>query len=135
MSDTLQLEVLTPERRSLDVRAESVYLQGSMGRLGILPRHTALIAKLDIGDMTYQVGGQTHELLCGEGLVEVNGDRVTVLVRSAERRNDIDRQRAKDAKGRAKGRLLSNDDKWNIERAERAYRRADARLRFAGGGE
>ena len=97
---TLKLEILTPEKRAADVEVQSVYLQGSGGRLGILPGHTTLISNLDFGILEMETGkGSGESILCGSGLVEVAKDRVTVLVRSAERSDDIDVDRAKAALG------------------------------------
>ncbi len=132
MSDTLHLEVLTPEKKALETEVSSVYLQASEGRLGILPMHTALIAKLDVGEMAIAADGKTETLLCGAGLVEVRDNRVTVLARSVERPEEIDVDRAKEAQARAKARLHSKDEGIDMDRAEVALKRAIHRIRFAG---
>lgn len=132
MSDTIRLEVLTPDKQTLSEEVISVNLQGSLGRLGILPHHTALIATLDFGQMTFEEEGKTAEMLCGKGIVEVVGDRVTVLVRSAELARDIDVERAKNSLSRAKSRRDSKDKDVNMVRAEAALYRALQRLKFVG---
>ncbi len=129
---TLQLEVLTPDKRAIETETSSVYLQGSEGRLGILPQHTALIARLDFGNLEYQTQEGTQTVLVGSGIVEVLNDRVTVLVKSAERKPEIDVDRAKQALSRAKSRRDSKDKDVDVLRAEAALYRAVQRLRFTG---
>lgn len=127
----LKLEILTPEKKFLDLSVDSVTLQGSEGRLGILPEHTALIAKLDFGVLTYTKGSQTDDVLCGEGMVEVSDNNVTVVVRSAESVQNIDGERAKRAYERAKSWIHSKANDLDAERAEKALKRATERIRFA----
>ncbi len=132
MSDSIHLEVLTPEKQAISLEVSSVYLQGSEGRFGILPLHTALIARLDFGAMTYQVGKDSKDVLCGSGIVEVQDDKVTVLVKSAEAKEEIDVERAKSAMARAKSRRDSKDREIDMLRAEAALYRAVQRLKYAG---
>lgn len=127
----MKLEILTPERKVLDLTVDSVNLQGSEGRLGILPQHTALIAKLDFGILTYTNGHKSTDILCGDGMVEVNDDVVTVVVRSAELADGIDVDRAKHAYERAKSRIHSKDEGLDSARAEQALKRANERMKFA----
>lgn len=131
MSGQLKLEVLTPEKEAVKQEVDAVYLQSALGRLGILPQHTALISTLEFGTMEIITGGQTEEILCGSGLVEVTEDRVTVLVRSAERKDEIDVERAKEAQKRAKQQRDSKED-FDLEIVKEELNRADKRLEFAG---
>ncbi|CAM2008124.1 ATP synthase F1 subunit epsilon [Acanthopleuribacter pedis] len=128
----MQLQVLTPEAEALCTDVSSVNLQGCRGRLGILESHTNFISKLDFGVLEYTEAGKHYEMLCGSGIVEVNNNQVTVLVRSAERNDDVNIDRAKEALQRAKSRLGSNDKEVNLERAQDAQARAAQRLRFVG---
>ena len=128
----LKLEVLTPEKEALSREVHSVYLEGSQGRLGILPGHTTLISKLSFGILEYETSRGKTTLLCGGGLVEVHEDRVVVLVRSAEDTDEIDVDRAKAALNRAKSRRDSKDAEVDMTRAEAALQRSLERLRFKG---
>ena len=109
-----------------------MYLEGSDGRLGILPGHTTLISTLNFGVLELETTAGREAILCGSGVVEVAEDRVTVLVRSAERPGDIDVERAKSALNRAKSRRGSNDRDVDMTRAELALYRALQRLHFTG---
>lgn len=129
---SLKLEVMTPEKVAVDSQVLSVYLQGSQGRFGILPQHTALISQLDFGVMELETKAGKQHLLCGKGLVEVSNNKVTVLVRSAEQSDDVDVARAKAALTRAKSRRDSNDRDVDMMRTELALYRAIQRLNFTG---
>ncbi len=131
MSNKLKLEVLTPESEALNVEVDSIYLQGALGRLGILAQHTTLISKLDFGLMELHGPSGQQQLLCGSGLVEVRDDQVTVLVESAERSEDIDVKRAEEAGDRARQRRHSKDDNMNLDRSELALLRSIERIKFS----
>lgn len=128
----MQLQVLTPESEALNTDVTSVNLEGCLGRLGILESHTNFISKLDFGVLEYIEAGKSFQMLCGSGIVEVNNNQVTVLVRSAERGDDVNVDRAKESLQRAKSRLGSNDKEVNLERAQDAQARAFQRLKFVG---
>lgn len=126
----LHLEILTPTSKVLDLEVESVTVQGSEGRLGILPDHTPLIAQLSFGVLEYVNKLKAEKILCGAGFVEVSQNRVNVVVRSAESVSDIDIERAKRSKERAKSRLNSKEEDIDSHRAESSLSRANSRLDF-----
>lgn len=131
MADTFQLEVVTPEKVLVKDSAEEMQLPGKDGYLGILPGHAPLITELAIGQMTYRSGGTTHALAVAWGFAEVLPDKVTVLAELAERAEDINVQRAREAKERAEKRLSSGDTNVDVPRAQAALARANSRLQVA----
>jgi F-type H+-transporting ATPase subunit epsilon len=131
MADTFQLEVVTPEKVLVKDAAEEMQLPGKDGYLGILPGHAPLITELAIGQMTYRSAGTTHCLAVAWGFAEVLPDKVTVLAELAETAEDIDVQRAREAKERAERRLGSNDADVDVPRAQAALARANCRLQVA----
>jgi F-type H+-transporting ATPase subunit epsilon len=133
MADTFQLEVVTPEKVLVKDSAEEMQLPGKDGYLGILPGHAPLITELAIGQMTYRSGGTTHALAVAWGFAEVLPDKVTVLAELAERAEDINVQRAREAKERAEKRLSSGDANVDVPRAQAALARANSRLQVAEG--
>ncbi len=82
--DSIQLEVVTPERQLLSQGVDAVQLPGADGELGILPGHAPLITELGIGVLTYRVGQETGHLAIIRGFAEVLPDRVSVLAEIAE---------------------------------------------------
>ena len=129
--NSLLLEVLTPEKVVLKEEVELVELQGECGRLGILPEHTALIAKLSFGLLEYKSSQGTGKLACGHGVVEVLDNHVLVLVDTAEKPSEIDHNRAEAAKRRAEERLKEKDSGVDVERAALALHRAIQRIHFS----
>jgi F-type H+-transporting ATPase subunit epsilon len=79
MSDTLQLEIATPEREVANVAVDSVQIPGKDGYMGILPGHAALLSELGDGELSYVSGGKTSQLKIFGGYVEVRDNHVRVL--------------------------------------------------------
>jgi len=132
MSDTFQLEIVTPEKQVVKgVVAEEAQIPGLNGYLGILPGHAPLISELKAGELSYKASGTTHKLAVAWGFVEVLPEKVTILAETAERPQEIDVGRAEKAKVRAEERLKSNDPNVDYDRAEEALERAETRLKVA----
>jgi F-type H+-transporting ATPase subunit epsilon len=104
---SLQLDVITPERRLLSEQADSVTVPGLGGELGILPGHTPLISALQTGVLSYTQGGAARRLLVSGGFVEVNNDRVSVLADLAEFPEEVDAARARTEREEAERQLGS----------------------------
>jgi F-type H+-transporting ATPase subunit epsilon len=131
MADTLQLEIVTPERLVEKDTVEEVQIPGKNGYLGILPLHAPLITELGVGEIIYKVSGLTRHIAVAWGFAEVLPDRVTILAETAERAEDIDAERARKAKERAEERLRSASGEVDYQRALTALERANARLDVA----
>jgi len=97
----LTLEIVTPDRSLLREEVDEVVVPGSEGELGVLPGHTPLLSSLHVGELWYRQGSEKHYLAIAFGFVEVLPDRVTVLADVGERAQEIDVQRAEQAKKRA----------------------------------
>lgn len=86
----INLKVLTPEGSILEGAVSYVALPGSEGELGILPMHTALLARLAPGSLSYKSPEGPGIIAVGRGVVEVRNDLVTVLVENAVLEEAID---------------------------------------------
>ena len=131
MADVFQLEIVTPEKQEVSDTAEEVQIPGKSGYLGILPGHAPLITELAVGEITYRKGGHTSYLSVAWGFAEVLPAKVTILAEAAERPEEIDVQRAREAKKRAEERLKSQDPATDYQRALYALKRAEVRLEVA----
>ena len=132
MSDTFQLEIVTPEKKVVDTAATEAQIPGKNGYLGVLPGHAPLITELAVGEITYRDGGQEQHLAVAWGFAEVLPDKVTILAETAERPSEIDVERARQAKERAEQRLASGDTNVDVERSLDALHKAETRLEVAG---
>jgi F-type H+-transporting ATPase subunit epsilon len=131
MTDTFQLEIVTPSRLLVKDSVEEAQIPGLSGYLGILPGHAPLITELAVGVITYKAGGSAHTLSVSWGFAEVLPDKVTILAEAAERPQEIDVERAQKAKERAEQLLKSNNPEVDYARAEDALQRAETRLNVA----
>lgn len=125
MPGQIQLEVVTPARRVLSEKVDSVEIPGKDGYLGVLPGHAPLITELGIGALSYVQSGQTHYLTVIDGFAEVLSERVIVLAEVSEKSDEIDRARAESAAQRAHERLAKSAS------SDVDYRRASVALQRA----
>ena len=124
---TFLLEIYTPYGKYFDRYVEEVIVPTEEYVLGILPGHAPLIAKIRLGKLEIIREGEKTIYAHAEGLINVKKDVVTILVDSIESKDEIDIDRAKEAKKRAEERLQQplNID---VERATRALIRANNRI-------
>lgn len=135
-SPRLKCEVVTPEGVAFDSLVSMVVVPGTMGELGILPRHAPLVSSTVIGEARVRFDEEDEgweSLAVGSGYVKMQFDNLLLLVESAEPAEAIDADRAREALTRAQE-LLARGDEPGIDtaRAELARRRALNRLRVAG---
>lgn len=131
MAEKLFLEVVTPQKSVVSEEVEIVVAPGSEGEFGALKGHTTFLTSLNVGTLRYRdAGGQDRFVFINGGFAEVLPNKVTILAESAERRKDIDVDRALRAKERAEKRLAERKADTDIIRAEAALRRALYRLKI-----
>ncbi len=135
MAGNIHLEVVTPEKIVVSEEAQIVASPGSLGEFGVLTGHTPFLTTLKTGSIRYtDVNGKEHYIFVSGGFAEALPDKVTVLAESAERRSEIDVERAKAAQDRAEKRLVEGRSRDDIDfiRAKAALDRATVRIRIAG---
>lgn len=134
MSQSLQLEVVTPERRVLSEAVNSVTVPGRNGEMQILPGHAALISELQTGVLAYNQDGTNSQLHVSGGFIEVNNDRVSVLAEIAERPEEIDAARARLAREHTEKQLSSwSGTEEDFEKARVKLEKSIVRLQLASG--
>ena len=131
LPNSLSLEVVTPDRAIIREQVDEVVLPGSEGSFGVLPGHAPLLATLQVGEMWYRKGQETHYLAIAFGFVEVLPDKVTVLAQVAEKAEEIDLTRAEAAKVRAEQRIATPQSDMDFERARVAMMKSLVRLQVA----
>lgn len=125
---TMQIAVVTGEREIYRGEAEEVVAPGVEGELGILPHHAALLTALKPGEMRIKLAGSEDDLFVSGGFLEVYNNTVTVLADAAEHAEDIDRDRAEEARRRAQERLNEVKDERERQLISGALERAIVRL-------
>ena len=134
MAEKIKLEVVTPEKYVVDEEVEIVVAPGVIGEFGVLIGHTPFLTTLKTGTVRYtDADGKERFVFVSGGFAEALPDKVTVLAESAERRRDIDVERAKAAQQRAQDRLAQEKaEDIDFLRAQIALERAISRLNLAG---
>lgn len=134
MAGTVRLEIVTPERIVVSEDAQIVMAPGTLGEFGVLIGHTPFLTTLKTGAVRYtDAHGHEHLVFVSGGFAEALPDKVTILAESAERRRDIDLERARAAVARAQQRLAEQRAKEEVDfvRAQAALQRAILRLKIA----
>lgn len=131
MANTFELRIVAPEGQVLQQDVEFLLIPGEAGEVGVLARHTPLIAGLKAGVLQYTLDGNKKRVAISGGFAEIADNKATVLADTAEPAELIDLNRAMAAKERAEKRLSERSGDIDIKRAEFALRRAIARINAA----
>lgn len=109
MAMTMHLDVVSAEEKLFSGVVQEVLAPGTMGELGIMPRHSQLITTLKAGELRYKTDNGEASLFVAGGVMEVQPSIVTVLADTAIRAEDLDEQAAKEAQQRAENALKGKD--------------------------
>ena len=110
MADTIELEVVTPERQLVKESVTEAQVPAREGYIGVLPGHAPLLSLLGSGPLTYTPKtGPRKVLAIHGGFVEVLPDHIRVLANLAERAEEIDLEKARAALKQANERLTMHD--------------------------
>jgi F-type H+-transporting ATPase subunit epsilon len=113
MTDSVEFELVSPEKLLLSKSVEMVVVPGSEGDFGVLPRHAPFISTIRPGIIRVYEGGQvTDQIFVAGGFAEVTGTRCTVLAEEALPVADIDRAAVEKGMGDIRDDLqdAKNDD-------------------------
>ena len=126
------LKIITPDRVFYSGKASFLELNTVEGEIGIYKNHIPMTTVLEPGIATItEEGGNKKEAALHTGFMEILGDRITILAEIAEWPDEIDRNRAQEAKIRAERRLQNDKSNINITRAELALHKALGRIELA----
>jgi F-type H+-transporting ATPase subunit epsilon len=127
----IDLQIVTPERLLVREQVDEVQVPGVQGYFGVLPGHTPLLAALTVGELWYRKGSEKFYLSLAFGFAEVLPDSVTILAQLAERAEEIDVDRAEEARKRAEERLARPQSEIDYERARVALTKSLSRLQVS----
>lgn len=105
MTETLKLEIITPDAIVFSDDVQMVTMPAVDGQIGVFPHHVPLLTQVVPGEMIVRKDGRESFLAIGEGLVLVTGDRVAIVTDMAVQAERIDEARAEEARQRAAARL------------------------------
>jgi len=128
----LHLKITTHEKVVFDADVDEIYSKGTQGAFGILPGHIPFMSALDIGVTKVVTDGKSQLFSTMGGVFQLTGNEALILTQAAESAEEIDVERAAEAKKRAQERLENETDNLDVQRAEIALAKAFARLKATG---
>ncbi|MFZ7125310.1 MAG: F0F1 ATP synthase subunit epsilon [Desulfobacterales bacterium] len=132
MAGNIMLEVVTPEKEVVNEEIQTVVAPGIEGEFGVLVGHTPFMTALKLGSVRYvDAKGAERCVFISGGFAEALPNKVTILAESAERRCDIDVERARSALERARKRMEQSKEDIDFMRARAALERAIQRIKLA----
>ncbi|MBF0275384.1 MAG: F0F1 ATP synthase subunit epsilon [Nitrospinae bacterium] len=132
MASTVKIDVVTPERGIYSGEVEFVVIPGTMGELGVYPKHAPLLTTLQTGELRMKLPeGKEESIFVSGGFCEILPDQITVLGDVAERADEIDEERAQAAAHRAEELMKAPTEKVDLSTAEASIRKSSIRLKIA----
>lgn len=133
----MQVDIVTPTGEQYVGEAEELIAPGSVGEFGVLARHRDLCVALGTGVCRIKrEGGEIEHILLDEGFLQVtHGERVIIVTEHAERKADVDADKARSAHEAAKtdfeaARESIGKSSWQVKKHSLSL--AEARLKLLG---
>lgn len=129
MSKRFSLSVLTPERTFYSGEATSVTVESIGGRLGVLADHMPMVTALTVGELVIRMGDDKPRIAFhSEGFMEVTREGVSIFCQTCEWPEEIDLNRAEQARQRAQQRLQNAGEPAFMSKSHVALVRAAKRI-------
>ncbi|WP_010263776.1 ATP synthase F1 subunit epsilon [Treponema primitia] len=130
MPSLFTFEVHTPYRPFYKDKVEAISVTLLDGEVGILAHHAAITAPIKPCLVKIKErSGQWKTGFVSEGILEVAGGKTVLMVDSAEWPDEIDHERALEAKRQAEEILKNSSFKFESGTAKQKLERADMRLK------
>ena len=129
MAMTIHVDIVSAEKEIFSGTAEMVVAPLVEGEVGILPRHSPMLARLKPGEIRVKTPTEELSFYVSGGMLEVQPHVVTVLADTAARARDLDEAAALKAKERAEEALKSRQADIDYARVQAELAEAVAQLR------
>ena len=131
MSKTIRVHIVSAESEIWSGEASMVFASAELGAMGIAPRHSPLLTRLEPGEVRVRKpDGEELDFYVSGGILEIQPHLVSVLADTAERAADVDEAAALEAKRRAEEAIANRSGDVDISRAQAELAEAAARLRL-----
>lgn len=127
-NNLFSLRIITPDRIFYEGEASMVEFNTTEGEIGVLKGHIPMTVIISPGILTIREAEGEKQAALHAGFAEILQDKVVIMAEIVEWPEEIDLERAEDAKERAEERLRSKTPETDILRAETALQRALARI-------
>lgn len=130
MPMTIHVDIVSAEKEIFSGLAEMVFAPAELGEVGIAPRHTPLITRLNPGEVRVKINEkESQPFFISGGILEVQPHVVTILADTAIRAKDIDEAAALKAKEKAEEALADKSGKIDYAKAQAQLAQAVMQLR------
>ena len=130
--DTFGLKIIASDKVFYEGRCGNLIIPAPDGEVGLLPHHENMVIAIEEGMARMEVeAGEWNEIAVGTGFAEIVNNRVTLLVETAERPEDIDVRRAQEQKERAEEQMRQKRSIQQYYHTQAYLARAMNRLRLA----
>ncbi len=89
MAETLQFDLVSPERRLASLEATAVQIPGADGDMTVMGSHAATITTLRPGILSVTHAGGTDDYVVSGGFAEISATGVSVLAEQALPKGDV----------------------------------------------
>ncbi len=120
----LSMKIITPSGLYKSCDVEAVHVKTVEGELTLLPNHVPIVAMLATCKLSLRFQGVYKDYAIGGGMLHLHDNHIHLLTDSVESKDEIDIERANRAKERAEARLLNRADYIDTKRAEIALKKA-----------
>ncbi len=122
------LTVITPTKKVFSEEIDELIVNTTSGQIGILPNHMPLVTSLLPGEMIMKIKGKEHHYAITGGFLEIGQEGITILADYAIQSEEIEVEKALEAKKRAEA-VLKKSEEEGI--SQRDFAAAEAELRKA----
>ena len=130
--DTFGLKIIASDKVFCEGRCRNLIIPAPDGEVGLLPHHENMVIAIEVGIARMEVeAGKWNEIAVGTGFAEIVNNRVTLLVDTAEKPEDIDVRRAQEQKERAEEQMRQKRSIQQYYHTQASLARAMNRLRLA----
>ena len=122
------LKVMCPDRTFFEGEADMVEMNTTEGYIGVYPGHIPIATVLAPGILVIHNDGELKRAALHSGFARISPDNIMILAEVAEWPDEIDLNRAEEARVRAERRLSGTESGIDIKRAEAALKRSLTRI-------
>lgn len=130
-TNTFYLQIIATNKVFYNGRCQKLIIPLLDGEKAVLPHHEDMVIAVTVGEMRLMTeSGEWIHGVVGNGFAQIINNRVTLLVDTAERPEDIDERRAEEARERAEEQLRQSKSIQEHSHFEASLARSLARLRL-----
>lgn len=132
--NTFSLKIIASDKVFYDGKCGIVIVPSLDGEQAVMSHHEDMVIAVQVGEARFRAedNGEWQRVVVGMGFVHVANNRVTMLVDTAERPEDIDELRARQALERAQEQLRQKQSIQEYHVSKASLARAMCRLKEVG---